>query len=117
MRLDGRAETSLARVGRERVMAGPGAAPEETVIGSFPRARRVRPAPGAPTIRRYNARGRYAGERRAAWAAQPRCGPARIAFTGTGQWLRMDKAEKSGRIPDEFLVRVRAAGAPRSRER
>ncbi len=38
------------------------------------------------------------------------------AFTGTGRWLRMDKPEEFDRILDEFLARVRATGALRSRE-
>ncbi len=38
------------------------------------------------------------------------------AFTGTGHWLRMDKPEEFDRILDEFLARVRATGALRSRE-
>jgi hypothetical protein len=38
------------------------------------------------------------------------------AFTGTGRWLRMDKPEEFDGILDEFLARVRATGALRSRE-
>jgi pimeloyl-ACP methyl ester carboxylesterase len=38
------------------------------------------------------------------------------ASTGIGHWLRMDKPEESDRILDEFLARVRATGALRSRE-
>jgi hypothetical protein len=38
------------------------------------------------------------------------------AFTGTGRWLQMDKPGEFSRILDEFLARVRAAGALRSRE-
>jgi hypothetical protein len=37
-------------------------------------------------------------------------------FTGSGRWLRMDRPEGFGRIPDEVLARVRATAAPRSQD-
>jgi hypothetical protein len=38
------------------------------------------------------------------------------SFTGIGRWFRMDKPEGFDRILGEYLARVRATGALRSRE-
>ena len=97
-------------------MADLSATPKETVVGSFRAHSEYDPLPalrryGGPTLAGVTPvnDAKFGLHNVGADLPHP-------AFTGIGHWLRMDIPEEFDCIPDEFLARVRATGALRTRE-